>query len=139
MNIVSFLKTICLEITPASGCFWYWNVIQWFLVRNIIIWSGQGVFTRYLQTTRTRNICRSDLVVLCFWKYMHLFRTCINIFLTCIYSCSTNKICMIRIKKQNGFLWLGRYFLNVSFFWQYCQGTYLKTQKSIVERFCKNS
>ena len=84
-----FLRTICLERTPASGCFWYWNVIQWFLVRNIIIWSSQDIFTRYLQTTQTRKISRSDLVVLCFWKYMHLLLTSINIFPTCIYSCST--------------------------------------------------
>ena len=122
MNIASFLRAICLERTPSSGCFWYWNVIQWFLVSNIIIWSGQDIFTRYLQTTQTRKICRPDLVVLCFWKYMHLL-------LTYFY--------MIRIKKQNVFLWLGRYFLNVSFFWQYCQGTYLETQKSIWSIFAK--
>ena len=41
MNIVNFLRTTCLKRTPANGCFWYCNIIQWFLAckHNYLIWS----------------------------------------------------------------------------------------------------
>ena len=36
-----FLRTTCLKRTPANGCFWYCNIIQWFLAckHNYLIWS----------------------------------------------------------------------------------------------------